>query len=344
MKKIFFNMSMTNGIAHGVEIYSLELKKVIQEKLGDTSTFLYIRNSKFISIYRVIWNICIMPIITRDKIIYSFSTHGSPFKKNQIITVHDLICFAFPDQHRFQFFYFKFIVPFIIKSSKKIVVISQFTKKELLNHFRIPEHKIEVIYNGINGIKYLDNQETEADFEKITHGLPYFITVGASYPHKNVERLIYAIKKNEGKIQCKFIIISKKNDYGLRIRTLAQDLNISNITFLDYVEENLLAKLYKEAKANIFISLYEGFGFPPIEAASLGTLSLVSDIPIMREILSGYAVFTNPENTDEIAAKILDIFNGNVQNKLLKKDFQELLSKYSWEQSGNRIIELLKDE
>lgn len=337
-------MSMTNGIAHGVEIYSLELKKVIQEKLGDTSTFLYIRNSKFISIYRVIWNIWIMPMITRGKIVYSFSTHGSPFKKNQIITVHDLICFAFPDQHRFQFFYFKFIVPFIIKSSKKIVVISQFTKKELLNHFRIPEHKIEVIYNGINGIKYLDNQETEADFEKITHGLPYFITVGASYPHKNVERLIYAIKKNEGKIQCKFIIISKKNDYGLRIRTLAQDLNISNITFLDYVEENLLAKLYKEAKANIFISLYEGFGFPPLEAASLGTLSLVSDIPIMREILSGYAVFINPENTDEIAAKILDIFNGNVQNKLLKKDFQELLSKYSWEQSGNRIIELLKDE
>lgn len=73
--------------------------------------------------------------------------------------------------------------------------------------------------------------------------------------------------------------------------------------FIDFAEDNLLAKLYTETVCNIYISLYEGFGFPPLEAASVGTTSLVGDIPVMREVLGDEAYYVDPKDTNLISEK-----------------------------------------
>lgn len=342
MGKVFFNMSMTNGKASGVEIYSIKLKEKIEKSKHFESVFLFIRKTKFLSFYRIFWNFFILPIKAKNNLVYSFSTHGSPFLSNQIITIHDLICLNYPKQNKLQYYYFKYLVPSILKSSKKIVAISEFTKSDLLKFYSIPERKIEVVYNGLNHLKLNNDFKTNSDYNRIVGDSPFFLTVGASYPHKNVENLFHAIKLfNNNEI--KFFIIGKKNDYGVSLRKLSEKLELSNVIFLDYVSESLLAKLYKETICNIYISSYEGFGFPPLEAACFGTTSLVSDIPIMHEILGEYAIYVDSKNIEKITQKITNIYSNKINGTQTKKDFKALLRKYSWENASGKIINLINE-
>lgn len=333
-------MSMTNGVAHGVEIYSKKLSELIVEQPPYIYIHLYLKKVKLLSFYRLFWNFFIMPFKVGNNLIYSFSSHGSPFLSNQIITIHDLICLEFPKQHRFQYYYFKYLIPSIIKSSKKIVAISEFTKNEILKYYKLPEDKIEVIYNGVNRLSYFEEEKTDAEFDEIVQGSPFFLTVGASYPHKNIENLLLSIHKLESN-NYKYIIVSKKNDYGISLRNLAESKGLKNVVFLDYVSDNLLARLYRDTICNIYISMYEGFGFPPLEAASLGTISLVSDIPVMREVLGDHAFFVDSQSHAAIAEKLNLIIQQYESKNLIKKDYKALLEKYSWERSAKKIIELI---
>jgi hypothetical protein len=94
-KKLTINMSMTNGSANGVEIYSLKLKSQL-DRYHFALKYLYLPKNKFLSAYRLFWNTFLLPFKAKGNLVYSLSTHGSPFYRNQIITIHDLICFDFP--------------------------------------------------------------------------------------------------------------------------------------------------------------------------------------------------------------------------------------------------------
>lgn len=337
-------MSMVNGQNNGLSIYSINLEKRIKEIDNNYFyTSLYIKKRKFLSFYRLLWNFFILPFRVKKGLLYSFSTHGTPFIKNQIITIHDLICFAFPKQHRFQYYYFKYLVPIIIKNCRKIVAISNFTKDEILKNYNISQEKIEVVYNGVTPLKYVYDEETEKDFKNLLGESPFFIVVGASYSHKNIERLIHAVKIFNTS-NCKFVIVSKKDRYGYYLKKCVEKEELDNILFVDNISINLLSKLYKNSIANIYISLYEGFGFPPLEAASLGTISIVSDIPIMREVLKENAVYVDPNSPDDIADKIIKVYTSTIDLNSLKKGLIPLLENYSWEKTAQKVLSLIKKE
>ncbi len=342
---LYFNMSMSNGIKHGLQVYSSKLEDYFRnnsETKDININFLKIKNTKFLSVYRLYWNFFILPFKARNEPVYSFSSHGSPFCKNQIITIHDLICFSFPKQHKFQYYYFKFLLPLVLKSCKKVVVISEFTKNEVIKYYNLSEDKIEVIHNGLNSFSYNEDIETEDNFSKIVGNKPFFISVGASYKHKNIENLLLAIKSSSLTAkECNFIIISKKNEYGENLRTIGKDLNLDNVIFLEQISDNLLAKLYKESISNIYLSLYEGFGFPPLEAASLGKVSLLSNIGVFKEVMEDCAIFVNPLNIEEISLAICDLYNKKIDLKPIENKFQFLLKKYSWETTGAKIEKLI---
>lgn len=343
-KKIFFNMSMVNGQKNGLSVYSINLEKQIQA-IDNNYTYnsLYIKNRKPLSLYRLLWNFFILPFKVKKGLLYSFSTHGTPFVTNQIITIHDLICFTFPKQHKLQYYYFKYLVPIIIKRCKKIVAISNFTKEEILKNYNVSKEKIEVIYNGITPLKSVYNEQTEKEFKELVGGNPFFITVGASYSHKNIENLISAIKKIDIST-CKFVIVSRKDKYGIYLRKCVEKEKLDNILFVENLSIDLLSKLYKNSIANIYISLYEGFGFPPLEAASLETISIVSDIPIMREILKENAIYVDPNSPNDIADKISKVYTSTIDLTSLKKGLIPLSKKYSWEKTAKKVLSLIKKE
>ena len=111
---------------------------------------------------------------------------GSLFNKRQIIAVQDCIPYVFPKYHKKQYYFFKFILPEILKRSLKILTCSNFTKSSIMEIYKIPEQKISVIYNGINQINL--------DGKLNTRKKDYILYVGRSSPMKNLSRLIKAFK------------------------------------------------------------------------------------------------------------------------------------------------------
>ena len=281
-----------------------------------------------------------MPLKAKTALVYSPSTHGSLFLKNQIITIHDLIAINFPTQYKFQYYYFKYYVPLLIKKAKCIVAISEFTKKEIEKYYKIDPSKIKVIYNGISfsETKYSENEvKILAD---LVEDKPFFVCIGASFSHKNIETLLQSIKIVEN-LDVRYVIIGRNNKYFKRLIELAKELNLDNIVFLNYISDELLALLYTRALANIYISLYEGFGYPPMEAARFGTISVISDIPVLKEIYGESMLYVNPTDILEIANRLIDIVNSPISKNEVFERTNYLFSKYSWDNTIKSVNELI---
>lgn len=365
--KILFNASMYMENPTGIGTYIKEVwnhlyKKLnkeeieyrcyvyYKEKLNKQEQVLCIISSiwlkrlfnKIISVHRVLWNIFYLPFIAKKyDLIYSFSSHGSPFVTNQIITIHDLVCFNFPKQHKFQFLYFKYIMPYIIKASKKIVVISEFTKNEVIKYYKVHPNKITVIYNGSDHLKHTGTllSAKEKKLYNQVADKKFFLTVGASYPHKNIEGLIEAVHQMSDKTS--LVIIGTVNKHYNKLQTLVRKKGTGNIIFMEYISSSFLGLLYRKCIANVYISFYEGFGFPPLEAAAHNKISIVSTSGASYEIYGNAVLYVNPEKINEIKTALLLVKSTRFSFCEYEKRLSELSSKYKWSTTAHKITELM---
>lgn len=291
-----------------------------------------------ISLHRHIWNLLYLGWVGRKyDLIYSFSSHGTLFHKNQVITIYDLICIAYPEQHKSQYFYFRYYMPLLIQRSNHVVTISNFSKDEVLKYYKDETPtRISATYVGIDHFKKvaIDRQHGEW-VNSITQNTPFCIAVGASYPHKNIDTILAVAKRLEN-TPLKFIIVNKNNKYFLGIQQKSRELGLTNVIFLSYVSDEKLAALYKSASLNLYLSLYEGFGIPPAEALFFGTPSLLSNRGSLPEVYEGIMELINPLDLDLIAAKTLLL----IKNPAIP-DFEKLKSKYSWENVSKNTYQLI---
>lgn len=146
-----------------------------------------------------------------------------------------------------------------------------------------------------------------------------------------------AFNKIENK-EIKLIIVGKKNHGYKNVIKLIEKSD--NIYYLDYIESELLLWLYKNAKLFVFPSFYEGFGFPPLEAAALGTVSVVSNVSSMPEICSDSSFYFDPFNVNEIIEVLNDLLKSEdkiyEKNKILKNN----LNRYSWKRNAEETLRL----
>ena len=299
---------------------------------------------KSLSVHRLFWNFFCLPFLAKKyDLVYSFSTHGSPFIKNQIITIHDLICFSFPKQHRFQYLYFKYLLPPVLKRCKLIVVISEFTKLKVQEHYKIDPKKIIVVYNGGDHLKIsntLHALPAVATQFNLT-SKPFFLTVGASYPHKNVERLITAMMAL--KTNASLVVVGAPNAYYQHLKNTVQNESISNILFLNYVSPQVLSWLYANCIANVYVSLYEGFGFPPFEAALHNTVSIISNTTALPEVYKDAALYVDPYDVASITNALQKVSEEGFDKTVYQQKFSSLIASYTWEKTAGAIEHLIEN-
>ncbi len=213
-----------------------------------------------------------------------------------VVTVHDLNHLHFGT--RAQRLYYEFLLkPFCLKA-RKVLTVSEFSKGELLSWLELPEEKIEVVYNAVDP-KLFGGLE-KAKLSGPTDS-PYFLCLGNPKPHKNLSILLEAYQEVRTKR-----LARGKSCWDLVVSGMSGPSE-NGVRFLAKIPDEELAGWIQGAQAMVFPSLYEGFGLPPVEAASLGVPVIVSDIPPHREGLrfaASVVEWFDPSSLESLVAKL----------------------------------------
>ena len=270
---------------------------------------------------------------SNDILFTTSQLEGSLFNKRQIISVQDCIPYVFPKHFKKQYFFFKNILPEILKRSLRIITCSNFSKSSIMEIYKIPKQKISVIYNGINQLN-LDNNLNARKKD-------YILYVGSSSPTKNLDGLIKAFKLliNKYNLGLKLILTCEKRDVPF---DLIKDVE-KHIEFAGYVSEDQLTKLYQEALLFAFPSLYEGFGFPPLEAMAHGCSTVVSNVASLLEVCGDAAYFVDPYDEENIADGIYQVAtNSTLREALIQKGLKRA-KLFTWEETGKKHIKVFEE-
>lgn len=221
------------------------------------------------------------------KIIISTTHHSIPFFGNQIVTIHDLRPYFFPDSI-LQKIYFRYLLPKNIFKFLHIITVSDVVKQKLIDAYNLNSNKISVIYNAIDTSEFLPKKNKYID-------TPYLLAVGASWKHKNVHKILENYETWIHKY--KLFIVCGDTEYSEYLKLTAEKLNIiESICFLHNISFSKLKELYSNASALVYPSIDEGFGIPPLEAFASCTPAIVSKIPVFHEILKDKAIYVDPDS------------------------------------------------
>ncbi|PIR57966.1 MAG: hypothetical protein COU71_01265 [Parcubacteria group bacterium CG10_big_fil_rev_8_21_14_0_10_38_31] len=229
---------------------------------------------------------------------------------------------------------------FSLKRADKIIAISEATKKDIIKLFNISDEKIKVIYPGFNKICALPSEEIVAP-------LNFFLYVGVIKERKNLLNIVkgfYEFKK-ESKSDFKLVVAGKgDNAYYKEVFHFVEENNLKeDVIFLGFVSDNQLSFLYKNAKAFVFPSLVEGFGFPVLEAMDCGLPVITSIDSSLSEVAGGAALLVNPKNPKEIS-KVMEKI---ASDDKLRDDLSEMgdarALTFSWRKCASQFITLLNN-
>lgn len=256
--------------------------------------------------------------------------------------VHDLAPIKYPKFFgRRASLKYKTTLKLATSKALQILTISQSVKDEIVNAYPKTKGKINYIYPGLNKWIELENKDPNAIMDKYAIDYDYILTLSTLEPRKNHINMIKAFHlfKKSTNSPLKFAIIGKKGWFFDEIFKIVADLNLeTEVKFLGYVPNQELNPIIKNAKAFMFMSFYEGFGIPPIEALSLNVKTLVSDIPIFHEAFQDKVVYTDPYSPDKIALAIQKILERNHQKT---EKFVE--DRYSWEKSAHKLLSIINE-
>lgn len=271
----------------------------------------------------------------------------SPKMKNAkvIITVHDLRFYRFPKTYVFlRYCFLKYKVPQSVKRASYIITISDFTKSELIKAYNISASKIMTIHEAINnsdfsfeGKKLVDINEIR-NAEKLTDKR-LILSVGHIEPRKNYKRLIVAFNRIKKRVpDAQLVIVGKKNlDCAEIVDMMKETLDVH---YLDFVSSEMLAWLYSNASLFVFPSIYEGFGFPPLEAAANGVISAVSNISSIPEVCGDSVAYFDPYDVDDMDQTIIKCLTDNTYQIELKSKLLPNLQRFSWRKNAAETFQL----
>jgi glycosyltransferase involved in cell wall biosynthesis len=362
MIEIIINGRFLTQAITGVQRYAHELIKQLDKLLAEGridpqqySILLVVPpNTRVLPIYQKIitkrighfnnnlWEQISLPLFARNKILFSPCNIAPVLGgKRQLITIHDASVFGFSKTYTPMFLLkYKFIQKTMGKLAKAIFTDSIFSKNELIKYCNIPAEKIEVVPLGHEHILEILADDHILEKNKLGYR-PYLFTVGSQSAHKNFQSVISATNMINNR---DFDVVVAGGTFSNVFQKVNSDSELCELN-LGYVNDQELRALYEHAACFIYISFYEGFGLPPLEAMACGCPVIVSDIPALREVCGDAAVYCQPDNTDDITKNILEVMqNNDLMNKMKLLGIAQAQN-YSWEyailQIWDKIITLI---
>lgn len=259
-----------------------------------------------------------------------------PIKK--VVTIHDLIFVRYPQYYSFfdrkiHFWKFKKAAD----TADKIIAISEQTKKDIIQYLKVPETKIEVIYQGCHHA-FKEQQSPKlmkAVKEKFKLPERFVLNVGTIEDRKNLLNVVKAINGTE----IPLVVVGRKTGYYQKIeRFLKRNKMEKQVLFLEGVSMDELACLYKLADIFVYPSFFEGFGIPVIEALFSKTVVVTSNTSCLPEAGGKDSVYVNPENDLDIRAKLKFLWENESERKRREEKGFEFVQKFNDESIAKELM------
>ncbi|MBD2598344.1 glycosyltransferase family 4 protein [Nostoc spongiaeforme FACHB-130] len=249
-----------------------------------------------------------------------------------VVMSHDLIPLRFPKRFSPLTPYHRYYVPQVLKQAQHIVCNSQATADDIVSFYQIPANKITPIplAHDRNHFRHLNLPTCN-----------YFLYIGRQDPYKNLQRLISAFAALAQEYELWLAGPTDKR-YTPILQMQAEELGISHrVKFLSYVDYQELPIIINGAIALVFPSLWEGFGFPVLEAMACGTPVITSNLSSLPEVAGDAAILVNPYNIAEITeAMQLMATNSELRSHLSTQGIARA-NLFSWENTGKATAEVL---
>ncbi|GAB2700884.1 glycosyltransferase family 1 protein [Mucilaginibacter koreensis] len=282
-----------------------------------------------------LWEQFELPLYTFGSLLLSMGTISTLFKTKQMVIVHDASFNVNPGYFSSGFrLWYNFAIPLLAKISRHMITVSNFSKKELIEHCGFKAENTSVVYNAANHIRRFN--EPGSDFiEKIEQLKPYCLAVSSLGANKNFEGLSRALNQIDFR---KYQMVIA----GGVIGALKQSSRSKAINYLGYVSDAELKYLYGNASLFVFPSFYEGFGIPPLEAMLMGCPVAASHTSSIPEVLEDACAYFNPADDSSIAAAIDELINNEGKLAELKNKGLAQAAKYNWHKSARQVYQLIK--
>lgn len=294
---------------------------------------------------RFLWTQFVLPFkVGKNDIVYHPFQYLSLFSRaKQIITIHDFIPLYYPEVAKHQYYYYKFIMPILLKKAYKVICISENTKNDVLKFYNIYSDKLVKIYNGYDRELFNVNNVREDILEKYNITRPYFIAVGAGYSHKNLETALNAFSEIVNKFDSEFVIVGKDSNYILKLKELVKKLHIEKqVKFIGYVPDEDLPTLYNKSKAFVYPTLYEGFGLPILEAMACETVVLTANNSSLPEVYGDAALDFDAKDEKEIVNKMkLVLTDSKLREKLIELSKKQI-AKFTWDNTAEGVVKIVE--
>ena len=267
-----------------------------------------------------------------------------------VVTIHDLIPLLFPhytgrSKKRRMFPLYKWIMGRVARRADAILADSECTRKDVLTALNVPGKKVHRVHLGVDE-KFSPGPATGRIRRTFRISGKLLLCVARQDPYKNVIAAVKALElitNRRSDLNCQMLIVGEKDPRYPEVGEYISRRNLSGkVVTTDYLGDNDLVDAYREADVLVHLSLYEGFGLPPLEAMACGTPVVSSDRSSLPEVLGDAAVFTNPYNVPQAAEKIIAVLTDQeLRNRLIAKG-REQAARYTWDDTARRVMEMYR--
>jgi len=297
----------------------------------------------------------LMPaLLTNSTIDVFFSpSHYLPFlyRTPQVCTIHDLGYLEYSEQFKKKdYWQLKYWSAISIFTSKKIIAVSESTKKEIVRHYPRASNKTSVVYHGYDNKRFNINiyaKNVRHILRKYNISKNYMLFIGMLKPSKNIPGLLQAFKIIK-ELGCDYqlVIAGKKGWlYEDIFKKVIKEGLVDDVVFTDYLAEEDKPGLIRGAKLLVSPSYWEGFGMQVLEAMACGVPAVVSNVASLPEVAGEAGIYVDPNNAKSIAKgvkKVLDM--SKTEYNMLVKSCLDQASKFSWVKTGRETLDILINE
>lgn len=266
---------------------------------------------------------------------------------HKVITVHDLTPLIFPKIFKkTDVILHRLLLKKTINRADKIITVSHHSKKDLIKYLKVPEEKIDVIYNGKGeAFKPLNKEEIHGIIMKYQLPDQFILSVGGLHPIKNIPRLLKAYNQaRKDGLKHKLVIVGVAMDRSHKIFQTSKLLGIEDkVIFTGPVPEEDLVALYNAADLFVYPCLYAGFGLPPLEAMACGTPVITSYNSSLPEVVGDAGLFINPYRTEELAKTINNLISDETTRKKLIKKGLKRSKFFNWKNTATKTLEIYEE-